>query len=195
MNGGRHEAGPRVVAIVASPRANGNTSGLVDIILEELTRHGADCEKLSLGECTILPCEAHENCAQLPRCVLDDDGDRVLDAFYSADAVVLATPVYYEDVSAQMKLFIDRTYHRYNRDELLAPAAIGLIAVAAETGVQETIDALKRFIALSSNGPMKIFELGGLADKAGEALTNGELVEGARRMAHQIAAELTAAAS
>jgi multimeric flavodoxin WrbA len=193
MEGGREAAGPRVVAIVGSPRANGNTSGLVDIILEELGRHGADCEKLSLGDYTILPCEAHDNCAELPRCVLDDDADRVLDALYAADAVVLATPVYYEDVSAQMKLLIDRSYHRYNQDELLAPAAIGLVAVAAETGLQETIDALRRFVALSSRGPVKTFELTGLADKAGEALGNGELVEGARRMAHQIAAELSAA--
>lgn len=195
MSGREQATGPRVVAVVGSPRANGNTAGLVDVILEELTHHGARCEKLLLGEFTILPCLGHENCASLPVCPRVDDADRLLDAVYAADAVVLATPVYYEDVSGLMKLFIDRNCHRFNHDQLLEPAAIGLVVVAAETGLQETIDTLKRFVALSSAGPLKMFELSGLADKAGDALGDGDLVEAARRMAHQIAAELNTARS
>jgi multimeric flavodoxin WrbA len=181
----------RVVAVVGSPRPDGNTSVLVDIVLEELTRHGMACEKLLLRDYAILPCAGHDDCGARPLCPLGDDADTVLDKVYAADCLVLASPVYYEDVSALMKLFIDRNCHRYNHDRFLEPAAIGLVVVATETGLRETLDTLKRFVALSSGAAVKVFELSGLAEKAGDALGDGGLIEGARRLAHHLAGALS----
>ncbi|MGO8683748.1 MAG: flavodoxin family protein [Thermoleophilia bacterium] len=187
-----HKGAARVVAVVGSPRAQGNTSSLVDVVLEELSRRGAHCQKFMLGSYLIRPCLGHEDCATLPMCPQSDDADELFDTVYGADALILATPVYFEDVSAQMKLFIDRTCHRYYHDQLLTARVFGLIAIAAETGVQATIDTLKRFVALSSSGNVKQVEFTGLADRPGDALADDVLVERAREMADEIAAMLNA---
>ena len=55
---------------------------------------------------------------------------------YAADCLVLGTPVYYENVSAQMKAFIDRNVFRYAHDQWLRAKAVGLVAVTAETGLR-----------------------------------------------------------
>ena len=58
----------------------------------------------------------------------------MLAAVYAADGLLLATPVYYEDVSAQMKAFIDRNVYQYHHDVFLTPKVVGLLVVTAETG-------------------------------------------------------------
>lgn len=68
MSAGANSDRLRVVAVVGSPRADGNTSVPVDILLEEIARHAMKCRKLLLGEHTILHCAAHDDCATLPVC-------------------------------------------------------------------------------------------------------------------------------
>ena len=53
---------------------------------------------------------------KLDRCILEDDLTRVLDAVREADVLLLASPVYYGDLSSQMKSFIDRTYSYFVPD-------------------------------------------------------------------------------
>ena len=181
---------PYVVAVVGSPRVRGNCSFLVDLVLGDLERQGALCEKLMLGEFDIRPCQGHQDCDRRSVCALDDDAAAVIEKAYAADALLLATPVYYEDVSAQMKLFIDRNVFFYGHDRVLAPKVVGYIAVAAETGLAETIAALERFVALSSSGDLKHLELTGFADKAGDAAADEQLVAAAHRFAEQLGAAL-----
>jgi multimeric flavodoxin WrbA len=181
---------PYVVALVGSPRVHGNCSILVDLALADLERQGARCEKLMLGDLDIRPCQGHEDCDSRSVCSLDDDAAAVIEKAYAADALLLATPVYYEDVSAQMKLFIDRNVFCYGHDRRLGPKVVGYIAVAAETGLAETIATLKRFVALSSSGGVKSLELAGFADKAGDAAANVQLVADAHRFAEQLGAAL-----
>ena len=49
-----------------------------------------------------------------------------------------------------MKAFMDRNVFRYAHDEWLRARAVGLVAVTAETGLEETLDALRRYVALST---------------------------------------------
>ena len=58
-----------------------------------------------------------------------DDATRVLDQVYAADGLNLASPVYYENVSSQMKAFIDRNVFRYYHDEWLMTKIVGKMAV------------------------------------------------------------------
>ena len=122
-------AQPLVVAVVGSPRRGGNTAVLVAAALGELSARGARCETVFLAQHDIAPCLAHDGCAEFAACPLGDDAASVLDQVYAADCLVLASPVYYENVSAQMKAFIDRNLFRYSHDEWLRATAIGLIAV------------------------------------------------------------------
>ena len=96
----------------------------------------------------VAPCLGHDTCGDLEACPQGDDTEAVLAPVYAADGLLLATPVYYENVSAQMKAFIDRNVFQYNHDVFLTPKVVGLLAVTAETGLDDTLSALRRFVAL-----------------------------------------------
>ena len=185
--GERGSRPPAVVALVGSPRRRGNTVALVDAALDELVRLGARCHKVLLAGKRIAPCLAHDDCAEVGACHLRDDAAAVLDQVYAADCLILATPVYYEDVSAQMKAFIDRNYFPYNHEKRLPARAVGLIAVAAETGLDDALGALRRYVRLSARGDVRVMELAALADAAGDVTADAELLEAARRFARQLA--------
>ena len=89
-----------------------------------------------LSRLAVAPCLAHDTCAELPACAIGDDAAAVLDRVYAADCLILGTPVYYENVSAQMKAFIDRHCFPYVHGRWLRAKAVGLVVVTAETGLQ-----------------------------------------------------------
>lgn len=181
---------PLLVAVVGSPRPAGNTSVLTDVVLTELQRRGASVVKLMLRDHTIAPCLGHDTCGDLERCPQDDDAERVLAAVYAADGLLLATPVYYENVSAQMKAFMDRNVFQYSHEVFLEPKVVGLLVVSAETGLDDTLAALRRYVALSTEKDVPVVSLGGLADKAGEAADDAELVAAARQLGADMAGHL-----
>ena len=181
---------PYVVALVGSPRVHGNCSFLVDLALADLERQGARCEKLMLGEFDIRPCQGHEDCDSRSVCALDDDAAAVIEKAYAADALLLATPVYYEDVSAQMKLFIDRNVFSYGHERMLTPKVVGLIAVAAETGLAgDARDPQALRGALVERRP-PARRAGRLRRQAGDAAANEQLVAETHRFAEQLGAAL-----
>jgi len=178
---------PVVVAVVGSPRPHGNIAVLVDVVLEELARRGIRVEKVMLGERRVAGCLGHDDCAERRACALGDDAADILDVVYAADGLILASPVYYENVSAQMKAFMDRNVFRYARDEWLRAKVVGLVAVTAETGLDETLAALRRYVALSTDRDVSIFSVGGYADTAGSAAEKPELLAAARQLAVDLA--------
>jgi multimeric flavodoxin WrbA len=184
------QARPVVVAVVGSPRGRSNTAALVAAALEELEAAGASCETISLRDVTIAPCLAHDACADYAACPLADDAAAVLERVYAADCLVLGTPVYYENVSAQMKALIDRSLFRYSHDRWLCAAVVGLVAVTAETGLQDALEALRRFVDLSSEGEIPTYTCGGYAGDAGEAAGDVTLLAEARAMGRALAEEL-----
>jgi multimeric flavodoxin WrbA len=181
---------PLVVAVVGSPRPKGNTSILVDAALGELERRGAAVTKLMLCEHRIEPCLGHDDCGDLERCPQGDDVAELLATVYAADGLLLASPVYYENVSAQMKVFIDRNVFQYSHDVFLAPRVVGLLAVTAETGLDDTLAALRRFVSLSTERDIPVFSTGGFADKVGVAAEDDDLLAAARKLAADMAGVL-----
>ena len=184
------DAGPSVVAVVGSPRRGGNTAALVAAALEELEARGAVCETFVLSLLGIAPCLAHDDCGDLVACPLGDDAAAVLDRVYAADCLILGTPVYYENVTAQMKAFMDRNVFRYAHGEWLRAKAVGLVAVTAETGLEDTLAALRRYVALSSDREIPVFTCAGYADEGGAAASDEELLTEARRLGADLAAAL-----
>ncbi len=182
--------GPTVVAVVGSPRATGNTSYLVDVALDELARRGVAVEKITLGEHRILPCEGHDDCADFGACPLNDEAGPILERVYAADGLIFATPVYYENVSGQMKLFIDRNCFNNYHEIWLRARAVGLIAVAESTGLDDAIDGLRRYVSLACDKKIKPLSVSGLAYREGDAAENAALVAEVRDMAQAIAAAL-----
>jgi multimeric flavodoxin WrbA len=183
------ETGPSadVVAVVGSPRRYGNTATLVAATLEELTRRGLRCETLFLGDYSVGCCLGHDDCGDRPTCPLNDDAALVVGKAYSARALLLATPVYSDNVSGQMKVFMDRCCHNYTHGVRLSASVIGLVCVAESTGLEATIDCLRRFVAVQSPRALPECILTGFASKLGDAAREPRLLEGAIELARGIA--------
>jgi len=180
----------KIVAIVGSPRLKGNTNYLVDCALEEANKQGIDTEKIVLGEHDVRPCQGHDNCASLDTCLQKDDAPEILEKFRNADGVILATPVYYYNVSAQMKAFIDRNYFIYKHEQEYKARAAGLIVVAEQEGIEDTLHTLKQFADEFRNVGDRLFVASGYASRPWDARGNSSLVEEAADLGRKMAESL-----
>jgi NAD(P)H-dependent FMN reductase len=100
----------RVVAINGSPhRAIGNTSQMIRMIGEGLSREGIVLEEIFLTDKEIAYCIGCAVCLEKGKCWRKDDHAGITDALFAADGIILASPVYFKHVTAQMKTFIDRS--------------------------------------------------------------------------------------
>lgn len=99
-----------------SPRKNGNTAYLIGKLIEGLREEKPDAqiETVRLASLKIAPCRACDACRGEDRlgqyCVFRDDMAGLYDKVVKADAVVIASPIYWFSVTAQTKLFMDRLY-------------------------------------------------------------------------------------
>ncbi|MDO5547199.1 MAG: flavodoxin family protein [Eubacteriales bacterium] len=103
----------KVLAISASPRKGGNSDVLCDQFLKGAADSGNATKKINLAGKKIGPCVACYGCAKSHRCVQKDDMEQILEELISADVIVLAMPVYFYSMNAQMKIMIDRCFSRY----------------------------------------------------------------------------------
>jgi len=102
----------KVLAILGSPRgARSQTRVLTEAVLAGAEEQGAETEVMDLATTRVEFCTACEACHKSPRCPLDDAGCQILEQMLAADGIVLASPVYLNQVTAQMKTLLDRTSH------------------------------------------------------------------------------------
>jgi len=179
-----------ILAIVGSPRLEGNTNYLVDLTLEEAAGLGMNTEKIVLSQYKVNPCLGHDDCASFESCTQNDDAGWILDRFREADGVILATPVYYYNVSAQMKAFLDRNYWLYKHDQKYKARAVGIIVVAEQIGIEDTLHTLRQFADELGASEDRIFVVSGYANELGDAKKNLLLVEEARKLGRQMAESL-----
>ncbi len=101
----------KLLALLGSPRSKGNTAALLNAFLEGVEgKGGAEVEFVKLQEKGIKPCRDCRYCQKSPylKCVIDDDMQYLHKRVIESDVLVFATPVYWWNISAQLKLFIDR---------------------------------------------------------------------------------------
>jgi multimeric flavodoxin WrbA len=101
----------KLVCLLGSPRREGNSATVAALLTARARELGAETETVYLNGLTMKGCQGCYACKTgADRCVVADDLAPVLESVRTADALVLATPVYYGDVTAQLKCFIDRTF-------------------------------------------------------------------------------------
>ncbi len=112
----------RIICIQGSPRINGNSSHIAGRFLATAESLGAETSTFILNQLSYRGCQGCYACkTTLDRCVLEDGLTEVLDAVTRADVVVLATAIYYGDVTGQLKSFIDRTFSYLVPDYITDP--------------------------------------------------------------------------
>jgi multimeric flavodoxin WrbA len=101
----------KIIGFIASSRKEGNTAWAVNKILEGAKGQGAETQSWCFSDIEIKPCRGCSSCKKGGKgCVIDDDMQNIYAAFANADAIVLGSPVYMGQMSAQAKIFTDRLY-------------------------------------------------------------------------------------
>ncbi len=142
----------KVVAFNGSARKDGNTAILVRQVFAELEAEGIETELVQLAGQTIRGCTACGQCYQNKdrRCVVT--GDIVNDCIakmIAADGIILASPTYFADVSAEMKALIDRAgfVSRANGDMLKRKVGAAVVAVR-RAGSIHAFDSINHFFLI-----------------------------------------------
>lgn len=98
----------RVLIITASARRNSNSGMLADEFAKGAVEAGHQVEQVSLAGKEIGFCKGCLACQTAKRCVIRDDADAIEQKMAQADVLVLATPIYYNEMSGQLKTMLDR---------------------------------------------------------------------------------------
>lgn len=136
----------KVLLISSSPRKNGNSDLLCVQFRKGAIDAGHRAEKIFLAEKKIHYCTGCGACANATRpCVQKDDVAEILEKMVEADVIVLATPVYFYTMCAQLKTLIDRSCPRYTA---ISNKEFYFILTAADTNrsaMNRTLESLRAF--------------------------------------------------
>jgi len=167
-----------MVYISGSPRKNSNTDYLLKIALSV-----TGGQFIKLADYWIEPCKSCRTCQKLGRCVIDDDMNNIIiPTLLKADSIVIGSPVYFNNVSAQTKAFIDRTW--CIRGQLRNKIG-GAIVVGRRYGMESAIIAINAFFLKHE---MIIANRGvcGIAFKEGEIKKDIEAINAAKKLGERI---------
>ncbi len=98
----------KILGIMGSPRLKGNTDLLLDEALKGAQSRQAGVEKLVVDKMKITPCREYYGCLRDGNCVMRDDMDMIYPRLLEADGIIVASPMFFYGISAQLKALIDR---------------------------------------------------------------------------------------
>ena len=130
-----------VIVISTSLRHGSNSDLLADKFVEGAQAAGHEVEKISLVGKDIQFCKGCLACQQLGRCVINDDVNGIMDKVLKADVVAWATPIYYYEMSGQMKTLIDRMNAMYPLDYQFRDVYLMTTAAEGEEQVPKRAEA------------------------------------------------------
>ena len=137
----------KVLILSSSPRRGGNSDTLCDEFMRGAKESGNQVEKIFLKDKHITYCTGCSVCSIHGKpCPQKDDANEIVEKMIAADIIVMATPVYFYTMSAQMKTLIDRTCARYLE---IKDKEFYFIISAAETSIpmmERTIEGFRGFL-------------------------------------------------
>lgn len=185
----------KVMIVMGSPRKKGNSAILAKQVAAGAKAGGAGVETFYLHDMNIKPCTACDVCRKKKDidCVLDDDMQKLYPKLRSADAIVIASPIYWFTVSAQTKLFMDRWYALGGEEGYeLAGKRFGIVLTYADADPFSSgaVNALRTFQdAFNFIGAKIVGMVYGSAWKAGEIRRNKALMAEAYELGKKLASE------
>ena len=131
----------KVIVISTSLRVGSNSDMLADKFVEGAVAAGNKVEKISLVDKDIMFCKGCLACQKLGRCVLNDDANLIMQKVLNCDVVCWATPIYYYEMSGQMKTLIDRMNAMYSLDYKFRDVYLLTTAAEDEPNVPKRAEA------------------------------------------------------
>ena len=167
-----------IMYVSGSPRKNSNTDYLLK---EALSVTGGELIKVT--DYDFSPCRSCWKCVRSGKCAIDDDMSKMLvPMLLKADVIVLGTPVYFNNVSAQLKAFMDRTWCIKGG---LRNKIGGAVVAGRKDGAEGAITAINAFFLKHEMIPANR-GVHGRAFGQGEMIHDPEAVESARKLGERI---------
>ncbi|WP_378956156.1 flavodoxin family protein [Pelosinus sp. sgz500959] len=183
----------KIVILNGSPRKQGTTSALAEVVSEAAAERGAEIKSYYLNGMNIKGCQSCYACkGEEHRCILQDDMQELYDEIDTASGIVFATPVYMWQMTAQLKQVIDRLYPFLKPDysSYLAPEKKILLAVTQgrpDTSMfHHYFEHMGKNLSFLGFGAYKILVAGGTR-KPEDFYTQTEVVAESKRMGEWLA--------
>ena len=175
-----------ILILSGSPRKGGNSDLLCDEFLRGAQESGNKAEKIYLRSKKIAPCNACYFCKNSGgKCAIQDDMSEVLDKMQDADTIVMASPVYFYSIDAQMKAVIDRAVARWTNIRDKEFYYIMTAAEDSDTVMDCTLECFRGFAACLNGAQEKGVIYGKGVYEAG-AIKNLPVMQEAYEMGKQI---------
>lgn len=168
----------KVVVISTSLRANSNSEVLAKSFVDGASYAGNEVELITLKEKEIGFCKGCLVCQQTGNCVIKDDVIKIMDKVIDSDIVVWATPIYYYEMSGQMKVLIDRLNPMFSKDYKFRD--VYFLATAAEDGeyvYEKALSGLNGWIDCFDKAELKGYIFCGGVTMGSEISENAKLKE------------------
>ncbi|MCS7252698.1 MAG: flavodoxin family protein [Armatimonadota bacterium] len=186
----------KLVGIFGSPRREGNSDLLLEALLGEAEKSGASIVRVYASELKISPCTECSSCETTGKCIIEDDMQLVYEQLEDADAIVIATPIFFYHVPAQLKCLIDRAqalWARRRKHKAVDNAKNRkgyLIAIGATSG-QKLFDGVRLtvkyfFDAIGAEYAGEVLVRG--VEKKGDVLKHPDAMEEAKELAKRLLA-------
>jgi multimeric flavodoxin WrbA len=182
----------KIVAVLGSPRPQGNSSTLARAFLKAAEERGAEVTEYLLNPLDFQGCQGCGACkTKRDTCILEDDLAPVLNAVKEADLLVLASPVYFGDLSGQMKCFFDRTYSYINPDfsTRVPPGKKAVIVLVQANPDPAQFDDIfpryERWLKLYGCDPIRLLRVTGVREP-GEVASQAAALDSAAALAREL---------
>ena len=181
-----------ILILKGSPREKGNSAVLADQVFAGAKNAGAMVESVYLHGMDIQPCDACDVGQDgYEGCIIEDDMQSLYPKITAADAIVIASPIYWFTISAQTKLFIDRWYAlESEQGSTLRGKQLGVVLVYGDTDLYtsgginaiHTFESIARYIGMEIAGMVY-----GTAYELGEAEKQPDLMAKAFKLGEKLA--------
>ncbi len=133
--------------INGSPHREGNTAFALREMADTFSREGVETDLMWIGAQAIRGCTACGKCADIGRCVFDDEVNAAAARFERADGLVVASPVYYASPNGTVVSFLDRLFQSSRFDKTMKVGAA--VAVARRAGTTAAVDVLNKYFTIA----------------------------------------------
>lgn len=162
-----------VTVISSTLRKNGNSELLAQEFVKGAKDAGNKVEFISLRDKEIKFCKGCLTCVKTNKCVIEDDSNTIIEKMKNSDVIVFATPIYYYEMSGQLKTLLDRGNPLYTSNYKFRD--VYFLATSADTS-QNAADiatsGIKGWISCFNNVQLKGTLLGAGVENAGDIINN-----------------------
>ena len=137
----------KVLIINGSPHSKGNVAIALNEMVKIFNAAEVETKIVHVGNKMIRGCIACGKCAEIGRCVFDDDVNKTAPLFEEADGIVIASPVYYASANGTLISFLDRLFFSTHFEKRMKVGAS--VVVARRSGTTATFDELNKYFTMN----------------------------------------------